>query len=115
MKATGDPGGPTDQLTDPVSQDEILAILAGHHHDPPSVLGAHPGPDGTIVRALRPLAWSVSVVLPDGTRYPMGHVHEGVFSATIPGSELDGGYRLAVSYAADGQEAIVDDAYRHLP
>src|ERR1039458_496715 len=64
---------------------EIDRIVAGTHYDPHSVLGAHPGPDGgVIVRALRPLAKSVAVVLPDGTRFPMDHVHEGVFAVVLP-------------------------------
>jgi 1,4-alpha-glucan branching enzyme len=101
---------------DPVSRETIDAIVAGLHHDPHSVLGAHPGPGGITIRALRPLARSVAVVLPDGRRVPMTHVHEGVFSARLPGPE-DGqvpDYRLAVTYA-DGPETIGDDAYRHLP
>ncbi len=106
MKATGQ--------ADPVGLDEINAIVAGHHHDPHSVLGAHPGPGGTIVRTLRPLASSVAVVLPDGTRYPMGHLHGGVFSVLVP-ADLADGYHLAVRYAADGPELAGDDPYRHLP
>jgi 1,4-alpha-glucan branching enzyme len=115
MTATG---SPTDQpgaaADDPVGHDQITAIVAGHHHDPHAVLGAHPGPDGLIVRALRPLASAVSVVLPDGTRFPMRHLHQGVFSATLP-LDAAGDYRLAVSYSADGPELIIDDPYRHVP
>ncbi|HEX3490059.1 MAG TPA: 1,4-alpha-glucan branching protein GlgB [Streptosporangiaceae bacterium] len=101
---------------DPVSRETIDAIVAGVHHDPHSVLGAHQGPGGITIRALRPLARSVAVVLPDGRRVPMTHVHEGVFSARLPGP-ADGevpDYRLAVTYA-DGPETIGDDPYRHLP
>jgi len=36
------------------------------------------------VRVLRPLAKSVTVVLPDGQRFPAEHVHEGVFAVTVP-------------------------------
>ncbi len=71
-----------------------------------------------VIRALRPLARSVTVVLPDGTRFPAEHVHDGVFAATLPGTEVPD-YRLAVSYeAADGSmlpETIIDDPYRYLP
>ncbi len=106
-----------------ISVDEIDRIVAGHHHDPHAILGAHPGPDGVTVRALRPLATKVTVVTSDGRRFPMRHVHEGVFEATLP----DGGlpdYRLAVSYGspgtgdgagADSQETLTDDPYRHRP
>ena len=102
-----------------VSLGEIDRIVAGTHYDPHSVLGAHPGPDGgVIVRALRPLAKSVAVVLPDGTRFPMDHVHEGVFAVVLPAGEVPD-YRLAVSYPGPGgaamPETLVDDPYRHLP
>src|SRR5256885_13240955 len=55
---------------------EIERIAAGQHHDPHSVLGAHPGPDGVIIRAFRPLATSVTAVLDDGRRLPMEHVQD---------------------------------------
>ncbi len=114
MTAQSGPAVPAG-TTDPVSHAEIDAILAGQHHDPHSVLGAHPAPDGTVIRALRPLATSVAAVLPGGARHPMSHLHEGVFSVTVPvPHEVAGGYRLAVSYAS-GPEVIVDDPYRHLP
>src|SRR5712691_145098 len=107
MKSTGE------MAPDPVSTSEIDALLAGLHHDPHAILGAHPGPDGTVVRALRPLAKSVSLVLDDGSRVPMRHVHQGVFSATVE-ADLTRDYRLAVDYSS-GPELIGDDPYRHLP
>jgi 1,4-alpha-glucan branching enzyme len=111
------PGGPT--------HEEIDRIVAGTHHDPHSVLGAHaqPGAAVTVVRALRPLAASVAVVLPDGRRFPMTHVHQGVFAAALPLSRVPD-YRIAVAYPAPGApaagaatlpETITDDPYRHLP
>jgi 1,4-alpha-glucan branching enzyme len=98
---------------DQVSREEIDALVAGVHHEPHSLLGGHPGPDGVTIRALRPLAESVVVVLPGGSRVPMQHVYEGVFSATVPGSTVPD-YRLAVTYPGL-PEAISDDPYRHLP
>src|SRR6266496_4652012 len=76
---------------------EIERIVAGQHHDPHSVLGAHPGPDGVIIRALRPLAKSVTAVLDDGRRLPMEHVHQGVFAVTVPDEKVPG-YRIAATY-----------------
>ncbi len=76
---------------------EIDAIVAGASHDPHAVLGAHPGPDGVTVRALRPLAETVTIVLPDGRRFPASHLHEGVFAATLPVTEVPD-YRIAVTY-----------------
>ena len=139
MTAPGTPVSGAAFAPDPISQDEINRLVAGHHHDPHAVLGAHPGPHGTIIRALRPLARSVQVVLPAGTRYPMTHVHEGVFSVLVPDTPAGdtpagdtpagpasaagspgppgpaGDYRLAVSYEQDGSELLLDDPYRHLP
>ena len=64
------------------------------------MLGAHPGPDGVIIRALRPLAKSVTAVLDDGRRLPMTHVHQGVFAVTVPDEKVPG-YRIATVYATD--------------
>ena len=79
------------QQADLISHDEIDRLIAGQHHDPHSVLGAHPGPgSGVTIRALRPLAKSVSVVLPDGSRLPMRRIYQGVFSVTVPGKDHSG-------------------------
>ncbi|HEY1344369.1 MAG TPA: 1,4-alpha-glucan branching enzyme, partial [Streptosporangiaceae bacterium] len=97
---------------------EIDAIVACASHDPHAVLGAHPGPDGVTVRALRPLAETVTVVLPDGRRFPAGHLHEGVFAATLPVTEVPD-YRIAVTYpgspAPGSTGTVTDDPYRFLP
>src|SRR5207342_3113203 len=94
--ADPDVGGP--DVADPdvagPSLGEIERIVAGQHHDPHSVLGAHPGPGGVIIRALRPLATSVTAVLDDGRRLPMSHVHQGVFEVTVPDEKVPG-YRIA--------------------
>jgi 1,4-alpha-glucan branching enzyme len=109
-----------------VTRAEIDRLVGGDHHDPHGVLGAHPGRDGVTVRALRPLAEKVEVVLPDGNRHPLRHFHQGLFQGTLPeGASLAGDddreaplavpdYRLAVTYG-DGVETVQDDPYRHLP
>ena len=87
-------------------------VLGGAHHDPHSVLGAHPHPDGTVVRVLRPHADEVDVVREGGEGYPLVKVHEaGLFSGVVPGPPAD--YRLAVRYGE--RVDIVDDPYRWLP
>ena len=53
------------------------------------------------------------MVLPGGSRVPMTHVHQGVFSATVPGTTVPD-YRIAVTYPGAG-EIVGDDPYRHLP
>jgi 1,4-alpha-glucan branching enzyme len=101
-----------------ISLGEIDRIVAGTHHDPHSVLGAHLVDGAVAVRALVPLARTVTVLLPDGQRFPLGHVHEGVFAADLPLEQVPD-YRLAVTYQApDGgaaPEIVMDDPYRHLP
>ena len=95
----------------PVSYEEIDRLLAGAHHDPHSILGAHPAGGVVTVRTLRPHASTVEVEV-GSQRYPMSHVHEGVFAAALPGDEVPD-YRIRVAY--DGDPVVVDDPYRHLP
>src|SRR5450432_2074713 len=111
----------TDDSVTQLSLAEIDRVVAGLHHDPHSILGAHPVPGGIAVRALRPLATSVTVVLADERRFPAGHVHQGVFAATLPLAEIPD-YRLAVTYpgeqdpgATGAAEILIDDPFRHLP
>ncbi|MFJ1735155.1 1,4-alpha-glucan branching protein GlgB [Streptomyces sp. NPDC088254] len=89
-------------------------LLAGAHHDPHSLLGAHPVPGGIAFRALRPYARSVAVVV-DGVRTPLVSEGDGLFSALLPLDAIPA-YTLAVSYEQDGaDEAEVHDPYRFLP
>src|ERR1039457_1781687 len=112
----------TDDSLTQLSLGEIDRVVAGRHHDPHSILGAHPVSGGIAVRALRPLATSVTVVLADGRRFPAGHVHQGVFAAMLPLAEIPD-YRLAVTYPGDegdesdspAAEIMIDDPYRHPP
>ena len=70
-----------------------------------------------IIRALRPLATSVTAVLDDGRRLPMTHVHQGVFAVTVPDEKVPG-YRIAATYEDSrirGLEEVRDDPYRYLP
>jgi 1,4-alpha-glucan branching enzyme len=106
---------------DTVSRGEIERLVAGQHHDPHSILGAHPasgegtGAEGTVIRALRPLATTVTAVLPDGSRHPMTHTHLGVFEAEVPGDAATvPDYLVEVGYA-DSEPQLQDDPYRHLP
>jgi 1,4-alpha-glucan branching enzyme len=104
---------------DDVHPGEIDRIVAGLHHDPHAVLGAHQGPDGIIVRALLPLAATAAVVLADGRRFPLSHLHEGVFAGALPLAEVPD-YRIAVAYpgAEPGSttpEMVIDTPYRFLP
>ncbi|MFF8465711.1 1,4-alpha-glucan branching enzyme [Streptomyces griseus] len=86
-------------------------LLAGDHHAPHDVLGAHPIPGGVLVRALRPFARSVTV-LATGLRAELHEDGDGFFSGVLPVPEVPA-YRLEVAY--DDNTIEVEDAYRFWP
>lgn len=63
---------------------DLDRLVGGAHHDPHSILGAHPGDGGVTFRALKPLAERVQVII-DGTAHDMRHIAHGVFEVTVPG------------------------------
>ncbi|MFG2813930.1 1,4-alpha-glucan branching enzyme [Streptomyces sp. NPDC048410] len=86
-------------------------LLAGTHHDPHTVLGAHPVPGGVAFRVFRPHAEAVTVVFEDA-RAELRDNGEGFFSGLLPLAEVPA-YRLLVSY--DGTAHETEDPYRFLP
>ena len=93
------------------------AVASGSHHDPHSVLGAHPQSDdsgrrATIVRALRPLAKTVSVLPADGAEVALTHLADGIWEGEVAGSP--GSYRIKATYE-DAPDWISADPYRHSP
>ncbi|MEU6685971.1 1,4-alpha-glucan branching enzyme [Streptomyces sp. NPDC046832] len=86
-------------------------LLGGTHHDPHSVLGAHPVPGGVAFRAFRPYALSVTVVAGE-MRAELHDDGEGFFSGLLPLTEVPE-YRLLVEY--EGTVLETEDAYRFLP
>ncbi|MFF0336086.1 1,4-alpha-glucan branching enzyme [Streptomyces fimicarius] len=86
-------------------------LLAGDHHAPHDVLGAHPVPGGVLVRALRPFARSVTV-LATGLRAELHDDGDGFFSGVLPVPEAPA-YRLEVAYEDTTVE--VEDPYRFWP
>ncbi|MET9685225.1 1,4-alpha-glucan branching enzyme [Streptomyces coeruleorubidus] len=86
-------------------------LLNGTHHDPHSVLGAHPVPGGIAFRAFRPYALSVTVVAGE-VRAELQDDGEGFFSGVLPLREVPE-YRLLVEY--EGTVLDTEDAYRFLP
>jgi 1,4-alpha-glucan branching enzyme len=87
---------------------DLTALAGGTERDPHRLLGPHDG----LVRAWRPDASAVALVLDDGTRVPMVQEHPaGVFVAKgVDATD----YRLDVTYP-DGQTWLVDDPYRFWP
>ncbi|MEU6429303.1 1,4-alpha-glucan branching protein GlgB [Microbispora sp. NPDC046973] len=92
---------------------DLDRLAGGAHHDPHSILGAHPGPDGVTIRALRPFAEKVEV-LADGSAHEMSHLAFGVFEVTLPGVDKVPDYRLRITYP-DAPPYETDDPYRHWP
>jgi 1,4-alpha-glucan branching enzyme len=111
-------GQPSPQATPapqprPLEADDVSRLVRGQHNDPHSVLGAHPHDGGVTVRAMRPLAGSVVVVLPGEERVPMQHESHGVWTAVLPRAEVSD-YRLEVQWD-DGITHQQDDPYRFWP
>jgi 1,4-alpha-glucan branching enzyme len=107
-----EPSGPVPSPTAPaLSPEDRGRLLAGAHHDPHALLGAHPVPGGVVFRALRPFARAVSVVI-DGRRTALASEGDGLFSGVLPLPEIPD-YTLHVAYEEGEQET--PDPYRFLP
>ncbi len=93
-------------------------LLAGEHHEPHRVLGAHPvragDARGTVVRVYHPDAVASSLVLNGGTTVPCETLGEGFFAAYLADAEAPVRYRVTFVFA-DGSTWTCDDPYRFLP
>ncbi|RDH74094.1 1,4-alpha-glucan branching protein GlgB [Mycolicibacterium moriokaense] len=105
----------TNQLTSPhlrPDPTDLNRLLAGEHHNPHSILGAHEYGDHTVIRAFRPHATEVAALIGD-ERYVFSHIDSGLFAVAVPFTNLID-YRLQVSYD-NADPHTVADAYRFLP
>lgn len=89
------------------------AIAAGVHHEPHSVLGSHTDASGTVIRARRPLAATVTARLADGAEVALEHLRGGIWQAHT--SRAVGAYEIVATYDGSDDPWVVDDAYRHTP
>ena len=109
----------TDQLKRPHLRPDpadLKRLLAGVHHNPHSILGAHEYGDHTVIRAFRPHAVEMVALVGDD-RYAFEHLESGLFAVEVPFTNLID-YRLEVSFQGAGDALdrhIVADAYRFLP
>ncbi|MFI6057236.1 1,4-alpha-glucan branching enzyme [Streptomyces sp. NPDC051286] len=86
-------------------------LLAGEHHAPHDLLGAHMVRGGVALRVLRPYARSVTV-LAKGLRAELHDDGDGLFSGLLPMPAVPE-YQLLVGY--EDNEIEVQDPYRFLP
>src|ERR1700687_2858643 len=59
------PAKPSDPAVSNIAAEELTRVLQLRHRDPHSILGAHPTDHGVIVRAYRPDAERISLVIDD--------------------------------------------------
>jgi 1,4-alpha-glucan branching enzyme len=92
--------------------DHVAALVEGRHPRPHDALGQHPIDGGFVVRAVRPLAKTVTALRADGSSVSLSHVSSGLWHGLLPG---DGqAYTLATTY--DGApDWTTDDPYRFVP
>ncbi|RKN09322.1 1,4-alpha-glucan branching enzyme [Streptomyces radicis] len=92
----------------PLSPADRAQLLAGAHHDPHALLGAHQVSGGALVRVLRPFARRVLA-----SDHELESEGDGFFAAVLPFAEV-ADRRLTVSYQ-DGSVLETHDPYRFLP
>jgi 1,4-alpha-glucan branching enzyme len=94
---------------------ELERLFTLSHPDPHSILGTHPGPLGTIVRAYRPDAERIELVVREGKPQRMTR-REGtdLFEALVKSAEPGFPYRFEI-VQRNGARISVDDPYRFLP
>ena len=95
---------------------DMHLLRTSTHHDPHSVLGAHPVAGGTVLRTVRPDAISVSAVI-GGVDLPLTQQSDGVFVGLVDIEDLiDYRYRVVYPDGTGGTtEYVVADGYRFLP
>jgi 1,4-alpha-glucan branching enzyme len=112
--------GSAEATVDPAMLAEVERLVHREHHDPHSLLGAHPGAAGTVVRAYRPAAEKVSVRTADGETVELSQSHPaGLFEGTLAAPSGGVGdpvprYELEVTYA-DGGPYTLRDPYSFAP
>jgi 1,4-alpha-glucan branching enzyme len=98
-----------------IPEHDLERLLAGEHHEPHRVLGAHPADDGVVVRAFHPDAVAAECLPAEGEAFAMeGLDAGGLFGALLPDRGLPLRYRLRFRFA-DGSAWERDDPYRFLP
>jgi len=90
----------------------ITSLVSGSHPRPHDTLGQHPVDGGFVIRAVRPLAWTVTAIQADGTRVKLTHLADGLWQGFVAGPGQ--GYKLETTYD-NGEPWIIEDPYRFVP
>ena len=92
--------------------DHRRAIVEGRHPQPHDALGQHAVDGGWLVRVVRPLAASVTIVRADGSKHALSHDADGLWHGLLPGGPADGqAYTVSTTYDG-GPDWHADDPYR---
>jgi 1,4-alpha-glucan branching enzyme len=97
---------------------DLDQLIAGDHHEPHRILGAHPlthgGEQGAVVRAFHPDAVAVECILPGTGAINLDRTAPGLFAGFLAGAKVPLAYRLRFRFA-NGADWERDDPYRFLP
>jgi 1,4-alpha-glucan branching enzyme len=109
MSTSSKTDGTNGTSLDPTLLGEIERLVHREHHDPHTLLGAHPGDGGTVVRAYRPAATKVVAKSGAGEEVELARVHPaGVFEGTFEGVGAPPAYELEVTYPDAGPFTVRD-------
>ncbi|HEX8178766.1 MAG TPA: 1,4-alpha-glucan branching protein GlgB [Pyrinomonadaceae bacterium] len=98
-----------------VPAQELERLFTLTHADPHALLGAHPTPLGVMVRAYRPEAQTIEVIVAGEAPRPMLPAHpRGLFELLLADKAQTFPYHLRVAYA-NGNTFTLRDPYAFLP
>jgi len=98
-----------------IPRDDLERLLTLRHHDPHSILGAHATAAGVIVRAFRPGAERVNLLVDCDPPRPMRMRPEaGLFELLVTNKREVFPYRLEVQFPG-GHRIVAHSAYSFLP
>ncbi len=108
--------GPEDKpAAEQLPAEELDRLFKLRHSCPHAILGIHPSPEGTVLRAWRGDARAVTALSETGDRIPMLKVRdEGLFEARCPGETGWFRYTLFLE-TEDGKTVSLEDPYRFEP
>jgi 1,4-alpha-glucan branching enzyme len=100
---------PAETILPALHPDHIAALASASHPRPHDALGQHPHDDGFVVRVIRPLAETVSILRADGSAVALNHDAQGLWQGFLPGAGQS--YTVETTYG-DGPKWVADDPYR---